>query len=548
MERPGYNQLPTKGKYKGARRPPKGSRSPAECLLEVETASCTTGSQATQHRVKRTGGGVAPTGVNPPSGVQPSGSGAPHACTPKAPAKGGSPGASPTKGTGQPRAGPAGGKPKGKPKGKKPKGPTLGKEQSTPLAVTGPQGSSMLDSSWAPKVSKKKPRKPKWKRRKERDRQAAIRNADSAQAPGHPAAQQPPSREVVNPAADSGKTCGGGGPSVKRSRPEETMSPRGGAKKPKVANTPPASGSYAEAAAKDLGVAITYAGTGHISEAMAERISSYLKRRIFDLVMGPSVSGDAFTPKFRGKPTYSSGALKLWCEDSVTKAWLHGEMTSLNSKWGGELEDKLAVKKVSDLQRRVRCGLLIPDGASLSEQDIARVLLRQNPWASVEKWILHFSRKVKGDNFLVVSVPEDVAKALVGHGRRLCFALGSVYVNFQNAKGKFIKVLPEPCLASPEAAPAEEHAEAPAQQEPVQAPTEPMEATATTQSATNTEGGGEALDGAYRGSSPPVAPSPSPKDPEEEPEGGEEDLERSFGDLRVEDEEALLTEDGRPFV
>lgn len=221
----------------------------------------------------------------------------------------------------------------------------------------------------------------------------------------------------------------------KRARMNETVSPRGEHKKLRLEHSRPQPASFADAAGADLVVAITTETTGHLSPPSAELIQKALLQRIIAQAMEPATTGEA-GPSFRGKPIVADGVLKVWCEDQRTLAWLKEAVSNIQPP----TKEKLVVKRQIDIQKRVCCGLLVP-GTWESASVIGRTLRYQNPWAKVDQWLFH-NLVERTDTFVVVSVPETIAKELHAHGRRLACGLGSVYVKFRDEKGKYGVELP----------------------------------------------------------------------------------------------------------
>lgn len=222
----------------------------------------------------------------------------------------------------------------------------------------------------------------------------------------------------------------------KRDR-DESSSPRGENKRQRLGTpiiTHPE--GYASAVKADLVVAVTEAQSGNLSSAQAGQVLEILHKKLLELArVAPEGTS---SPLFQGKPTHVDGALQVWCTDSGTLTWLKTSIEGITLPSG----EKLVVKRPCDVQRRVRCGIVIP--GAFETKDIGTMLRFQNPWAQVRRWLLHRAVKQPRDTFLVVSIPEDVVKALVERERRLGFMLGSVYVKFQGPRGKFTNIPPDP--------------------------------------------------------------------------------------------------------
>ncbi|KAJ8733726.1 hypothetical protein PYW07_014278 [Mythimna separata] len=87
-------------------------------------------------------------------------------------------------------------------------------------------------------------------------------------------------------------------------------------------------------------------------------------------------------PMFDGKPRYAEGVLKLWCSNVHTLAWLKEIISGLTLS----ASTPLVFRRQSEIQRRVRCGIAIPDdqGRFKDSRNIGRALSYQNPWIDVD--------------------------------------------------------------------------------------------------------------------------------------------------------------------
>jgi hypothetical protein len=212
-------------------------------------------------------------------------------------------------------------------------------------------------------------------------------------------------------------------------------------------------------------MAITTATTEHLSPAQSEEVKEQLQRLLLKEAMQPGNS-QSEGPQFRGKPTFSNGSLKLWCEDKGTMAWLNNNVSAITLSGG----QKLVVKRESELPKRVRCGILLP-GLHDTTTEIGHMLRYQNKWAEIDRWLLYGLKKQATDTFAKVSIPETVVGPLMNRGRRLSFMLGSVYVKFEGTRGKFVEHPP---------------AAAPVSTDAGSTSTEPMEVTKATGDAVKT--------------------------------------------------------------
>ncbi|CAH2083775.1 unnamed protein product [Euphydryas editha] len=221
--------------------------------------------------------------------------------------------------------------------------------------------------------------------------------------------------------------------SSKRPRLDETNSLRGEHKRSKLLNRPQPT-SYADAAKSDPLVAITSATTGHISASTVQLVQEVLEAKIMAAMLAAK-GGEG--PVFRGKPVYDGVVLKLWCSNLSTLDWLKAAVEEIVLPNG----ERLVVRQMWGTPRRVRCGISIP-GVQSDIKAIGRMLRFQNPWAEVDRWLLHALYHHDNDTFIVVSVPEELVPALMGHERRLAYMLGSVYLKFLGPNGKFTETAP----------------------------------------------------------------------------------------------------------
>lgn len=297
----------------------------------------------------------------------------------------------------------------------------------------------------------------RWKRRQRRDQQVAATGAAGVtSAPVHPqttpgvvkplrddGATQNPSEEKPRPSLTTGGPPSGKKPSrnrqgrseraaAKRARVEETMSPRVEPKKRCLEARPRV--TYAQTVRSDQYVAVTDDVTGYISQEMSNRILDGIDDSLIrEAVETPGKEN----PKFGGKPMYEDGHLKLFVEDQYSLTWLQECLAGLATP----SNVKLVVKRQSEMVRRIRCGVLIPNDRDKwkTAEEIGRVLHYMNKWAQVERWRVMWADKQRDSWFLVLSVPEDTVPTILKKDRRLLFGSGTVYLRFQGPGGKFIR-------------------------------------------------------------------------------------------------------------
>lgn len=234
---------------------------------------------------------------------------------------------------------------------------------------------------------------------------------------------------------------------ARRERLAESESPQVAPKRQRLETSaqPGPSSTYAKVARTELGVAITTAVSGILSKEAADSVMRSLHRGLMREA-DMRAPDDPWGPVFRGKPSWEEGHLKLWCADQRTADWLKGLVCGITAPSG----EALAVKSFSELPRRVRCGILIPNEQNLweSTREIGKALVLQNKWAECDKWMLHSADKQQDGWFLVVSIPERLVPTITKHERRLACGFGAVYLKFQGPGGKFYESPPGPGAGS----------------------------------------------------------------------------------------------------
>lgn len=301
--------------------------------------------------------------------------------------------------------------------------------------------------------------------RNNRQRRAAFAVARSAQAPVH-----------TEPS--------------KRQRLDDTVSPRGEYKKVRLDTGRPAPASYADIVQNKLCVAITRADDQPIIEEQANRIKKFLSTMILAATRDPSAD---FYPSFRGKPIIAEGVLKLWCEDERSRRWLCETISGLPA----ETCPKLVVKSQSDLTRRVRAALWLPECDNTLE-DTKWVLHCQNQWANVQSWsVLSHSLQRDGTMYLMLGIPESMVPTLLRKERRLSHNLGSVYVRFYGTDGALHDVPPgkeQPSVPGAQPGPSGQQKSTPAESStPMDARREPPTAPAHSSPKPSTSVAGEPM-------------------------------------------------------
>lgn len=266
---------------------------------------------------------------------------------------------------------------------------------------------------------------------------SAGRRAQAEAGNSRPGPSQPATSGAKGPAQNSTQRSVRRDQAAAKRALNETSSPRGERKRPRLDKSKrDANRSYAQTAGSDLDVAVTCNRTGFISREASNEVLAAIQRKIVAEATSPT--HDSPAPTFRAKPVFSGGVLKLWCGSNHTLAWLR----TLVSELAPTTSTSLVVRRQAEIQRRVRCGILIPDeqGIFAEPSNIGRALCYQNPWVDIKGWVLLGANKQADAWYVVVGVPEDQIPTLMKAERRLSFGVGTVYVRFQGPNGIFVDV------------------------------------------------------------------------------------------------------------
>ncbi|KAL4720707.1 hypothetical protein ACJJTC_006527 [Scirpophaga incertulas] len=208
---------------------------------------------------------------------------------------------------------------------------------------------------------------------------------------------------------------------------DETSTPRGEHKKMRTV-TPLR--NYAAATKSEIIAAITTANVGHLSRSQADEVQELLMNKLRMFIREHKPPPEE-RPVFQGKPTYIDGSLQVGCTNMEAMKWL---TTAVD---GVKLSSDVCLKvcKPSEMVRRTRCGILIPEQASA--KDIGEYLQYFNSWAAVERWTVYATHPQEAGTFAIVGIPDDIVPALLERGRKMAYMLGTVYVRFEVRKGRF---------------------------------------------------------------------------------------------------------------
>ncbi|XP_075970111.1 uncharacterized protein LOC142972739 [Anticarsia gemmatalis] len=222
--------------------------------------------------------------------------------------------------------------------------------------------------------------------------------------------------------------------SSKRSRLDDTQSPRGEAKRAKTDAKPKRAMSYADANKSHLRVAIITVPPRDLSQSQADQLREAIDDSILQAVLAPP-SPSVHAPSFRGRPFLLDGALAMWCEDTNALDWLGKEIGNIASPVPGTT---LTVIKQSEMKKKLKAGLLIHTRIT-EAATLQRVLCAQNPWYKVDSWQCYdmtVDDKPQEVNskekivHLILGIPEDQKQAILDRDRRVAHMSGSGYIRF----------------------------------------------------------------------------------------------------------------------
>ncbi|XP_063543396.1 uncharacterized protein LOC134751832 [Cydia strobilella] len=217
-------------------------------------------------------------------------------------------------------------------------------------------------------------------------------------------------------------------------KPDESCSPKGDYKKQRLVSPSQPGVSKTQATASDLTIVITDAKSGKISADQSNAILRGLHQAIAEEARKNIVG--ATPPKFKGKPIFAEGQLRIFAEDENSAAWSQQCVKALTLP-----NISLTAVRQSEMARRVKCGLLIPNINNSSWEDVRQAadgLKYQNEWAKVGTWsIIEILRQDQGW-FVAFTISEDLVSAFMERGRSLNCGVGNVYLRFRGPGGKYV--------------------------------------------------------------------------------------------------------------
>lgn len=188
-----------------------------------------------------------------------------------------------------------------------------------------------------------------------------------------------------------------------------------------------------------------------LTAEQAEGIKTCMEDRLADDIYNQATADHMSNVGFRGKAHYGEGALKLWCESNVALEWLRRAVETIASPIAGT---KLVVRPQSEIQRRILCGLLIPN-LTRDINDIRHILTIQNKTTvNVRSWTLVKAEKQAEKEtpgiYLLLRIPEPDVEKLRQQDRRLNWMFGNIYIRIlEDERGASSNSADDPAPAPP---------------------------------------------------------------------------------------------------
>lgn len=224
---------------------------------------------------------------------------------------------------------------------------------------------------------------------------------------------------------------------AKRVRPNETLSPKGDAKRAKVGSTGKSLPvSYADAAQAHLLVAIRTTPPTDLSVEQTNTVLMGVWHSI-DASLASAVQNNTELPNinFKGKPFHSDGVLKMWCGDDETRKWLDDTVRSLPSPVPGT---RLEMVSQKELVPRVKAAVFLPCIEETSLNIIELRLRAANRWLNVGSWAIHkceYQETPNQGHFLMMGIPQTEVDLILKHDRRISYGVGAAYIRFFGPSG-----------------------------------------------------------------------------------------------------------------
>lgn len=215
----------------------------------------------------------------------------------------------------------------------------------------------------------------------------------------------------------------------KRSRPDDSTTPTGDGKRARAGSSQTRVSYAAAFKANELCVAVMTEPFYDLTPEQANGIRKCLEKQLVDDLLNPSTADHMADIGFRGKAHFGEGALKMWCEDDASLEWLRRAVANLASPIAGS---KLVVKPQSEIQRRILCGLLVPE-LTLDIDNIRQILTAHNSkFVNIRTWMLvKAERQTESETpgvYLLLRIPESDVDKLKQRERRLKWMFGNIYV------------------------------------------------------------------------------------------------------------------------
>lgn len=221
----------------------------------------------------------------------------------------------------------------------------------------------------------------------------------------------------------------------KRNKPDDPITPQSGVKRRRQVDTT-GSIKYSDALRlNDHCVAIMMEPYHDMSKEQAEAIEEQLQEVMDNEIFSPSTSAEpVVAPHFKGRAFHSEGTLKMWCGDDYALQWLKRSIGKVASPRKGT---RLVVKKQSEIPRRVKVGLLVPQVGPNDTLDRIRMRITcQNTRYRVSNWALYsaVAMEEKSSLYLLLGIPEDDAQKLRENERRVHYKFGNLYAQFHESR------------------------------------------------------------------------------------------------------------------
>lgn len=215
----------------------------------------------------------------------------------------------------------------------------------------------------------------------------------------------------------------------KRTRPDDTTTPTGDGKRVRAGSSQTRVSYAAAFKANELCVAVMTEPIYDLTAEQANGIKTCLEKQLVVDLLNPATADHMANVGFRGKAHFGNGVLKMWCESDVALGWLRCAVKNIASPIAGST---LVVRPQSEIQRRILCGLLVPQ-LDMEIDTIRQLLTAHNSKSvNIRSWSLVKAEKQTETEtpgvYLLLRIPESDVDKLKRNERRLNWMFGSIYV------------------------------------------------------------------------------------------------------------------------